>query len=162
MCNKAPRGVVTLEDRCRHTTCKGLNWKCAGTKRKLLEMRHVCKRVVSSWNRKDQTILKESRWWSVLSRLRAITGMIHSILKRPSNSNLRGRRSKGKGKGIRAREPARGRREEGGTKNTTLTPINMLMKRRSIDYLSPLRAPHALAHAQIPPSPTHFNAGHAG
>ena len=30
------------------------------------------------------------------------------------------------------------------------------------DALSPSRAPHALSRAQIPPSPSPFNAGHAG
>ena len=48
------------------------------------------------------------------------------------HTSLRGRRSKGKGKGIRARDHARGRRE----------------------------APYALSRAQIPPSP--LNACHAG
>ena len=48
--------------------------------------------------------------------------------------NLRGRRSKGKGKGIRARDRARGRK---GT-------------------------PRALSRAQIPPSPSPFNACRAG
>ena len=47
-------------------------------------------------------------------------------------SSLRERRSKGKGKGIRARDHARGRRDEG----------------------------NALSRAQISPSP--FNACHAG
>ena len=59
-------------------------------------------------------------------------------------SSLRGRRSKGKGKGIRARDHARGRREEG-------------------NFLSFLpRAPHAFSRAQIPPSPSPFKACHAG
>ena len=31
-----------------------------------------------------------------------------------------------------------------------------------VPFLSPSRAPHALARAQIPPSPSPFNAGHAG
>ena len=31
-----------------------------------------------------------------------------------------------------------------------------------LSFLSPSRAPHALARAQIPPSPSPFNAGHAG
>ena len=31
-----------------------------------------------------------------------------------------------------------------------------------VPFLSPSRAPHALAHAQIPPSPSPFNAGHTG
>ena len=53
--------------------------------------------------------------------------------------SLRGRRSKGKGKGIRGRDRARGRREEGGGE----------------PFLSPSRA-------QIPPSPSPFNACHAG
>ena len=35
-------------------------------------------------------------------------------------------------------------------------------KERSVPFLSPSRAPHALARAQIPPSPSPFNAGHAG
>ena len=48
--------------------------------------------------------------------------------------SLRGRHSKGKGKGIRAQDHARGRREEGRAP----------------------RAPHALWGAQIPPSPSHL------
>ena len=52
-----------------------------------------------------------------------------------SLASLRGRRSKGKGKGIRARDHARGRREK--------------------------RAPHVLSCAEIPASHSPFNACHA-
>ena len=52
--------------------------------------------------------------------------------------SLRGRRSRGKGKEIRARDRARRRREE-----------------ENLPFLSPSRA-------QIPPSPSPFNACHAG
>ena len=31
-----------------------------------------------------------------------------------------------------------------------------------VPFLSPSRAPHALAREKIPPSPSPFNAGHAG
>ena len=60
-------------------------------------------------------------------------------------SSLRGRRSKGKGKGIRARDHARGRREEGN----------------AVPFLSPSRAPRALTR-QNSPFPFPFNACHAG
>ena len=64
-------------------------------------------------------------------------------------SSLRGKLSKGKGKGIRAQDHAQGRREEGGGEG----------------FLSFLpRVPHALSPAQIPPSPSPspFNACLAG
>ena len=67
---------------------------------------------------------------SVLSHVNNALSMFRS---------LRGRRSKGKGKGISGRDRARGRREEGGGE----------------PFLSPSRA-------QIPPSPSPFNACHAG
>ena len=57
---------------------------------------------------------------------------------------------KGRGREL-GRETTReggGRREEGNLS--------------FLSFLSPSRAPHALARAQIPPSPSRFNAGHVG
>ena len=61
-------------------------------------------------------------------------------------TSLCGRRSEGKGKGIRVQHHARRRREEGG----------------GVPFLSPWCDLHAIACAQIPPSPSPFNAGHTG
>ena len=62
-------------------------------------------------------------WW--FSRARVVSSTI------PNWPSLRGRRSKGKGKGIRARDHARGRRKEG-------------------NFLSPSRVPRVLARPTSP------------
>ena len=88
-------------------------------------------------------IMQAHMWTPIWYHMWIFTSETGAVQHCSLTASLRGRRSIAKGKGIRARDHPRGRREEG--------------------FLSFLpRTPHSLSRAQIRPSPSPFNTCHAG